>query len=218
MLSLGLGASTHSFEVMLAAFILGMSAGAFWLRNRLQAIDDHPAWLAGVLLAKAVFAVAAIWVYAEVLEFIAWMMRATARTDAGYTLTTLAGLGASMAVMFPTAFCAGMTLPLATHALTSRGHGEAAIGRVYGANTFNILTCSCGTPGRPVNAIPPKAVANCQLRFVAGTWVDDIVPAVERHLKAKGHGLVKVLPPPPTNDGAFSATRTEPDHPWAAFV
>jgi acetylornithine deacetylase/succinyl-diaminopimelate desuccinylase-like protein len=90
--------------------------------------------------------------------------------------------------------------------------------RVYGANTFNILTCSCGTPGRPVNAIPPKAVANCQLRFVAGTRVDDIVPAVERHLKAKGHGLVKVLPPPPTNDGAFSATRTEPDHPWAAFV
>ena len=31
-----------------------------------------------------------------------------------------------------------------------------------------------GTPGRPVNAIPPKAVANCQLRFVAGTEVDDV--------------------------------------------
>jgi acetylornithine deacetylase/succinyl-diaminopimelate desuccinylase-like protein len=90
--------------------------------------------------------------------------------------------------------------------------------RVYGANTFNILTCWCGTPGRPVNAIPPKAVANCQLRFVAGTRVDDIVPAVERHLEAKGHRLVKVLPPPPANDGTFSATRTEPDHPWAAFV
>ena len=142
MLSLGLGASTHSFEVMLAAFILGMSLGAFWLRNRLQGIEDHPAWLAGVLLAKAVFAVAAIWVYAEVLEFIAWMMRATARTDAGYSLTTLAGLAASMAVMLPTAFCAGMTLPLATHALTSRGHGEAAIGRVYGANTAG---CILGT-------------------------------------------------------------------------
>jgi spermidine synthase len=142
MLSLGLGASTHSFEVMLAAFILGMSAGALFLRNRLQAIDDHPAWLAGVLLAKAVFAVAAIWVYAEVLDLIAWMMRATAPTDAGYALTTIAGLVASMLVMFPTAFCAGMTLPLATHALTSRGYGEAAIGRVYGANTAG---CILGT-------------------------------------------------------------------------
>jgi acetylornithine deacetylase/succinyl-diaminopimelate desuccinylase-like protein len=90
--------------------------------------------------------------------------------------------------------------------------------RVYAANTFNILTTWCGTPGRPVNAIPPKAVANCQLRFVAGTKADDIIPAVERHLRAKGHHLVKVLPPPPANDGAFTATRTEPDHPWVAFV
>jgi len=40
-----------------------------------------------------------------------------------------------MIVMFPTAFCAGMTLPLATHVLTARGFGEASIGRVYGANT-----------------------------------------------------------------------------------
>ena len=34
MLSTGLGASTHAFEVMLSAFILGMSLGAFALRRR----------------------------------------------------------------------------------------------------------------------------------------------------------------------------------------
>ena len=90
--------------------------------------------------------------------------------------------------------------------------------RVYGANTFNILAFSTGTPGRPVNAIPPKAVAHCQLRFIAGTNVDNIVPALERHLAAKGHALVKVTPPPKGNDGAFAASRTEPDHPWVAFV
>ena len=43
--------------------------------------------------------------------------------------------------------------------------------RVYGSNVFNVLAFTTGTPGRPVNAIPPKAVANCQLRFVAGTDV-----------------------------------------------
>ena len=43
--------------------------------------------------------------------------------------------------------------------------------RVYASNVFNILAFTTGTPGRPVNAIPPKAVANCQLRFVAGTDV-----------------------------------------------
>ncbi len=90
--------------------------------------------------------------------------------------------------------------------------------RVYGANTFNILTYWTGTPGRPVNAIPPKAVANCQLRFIAGTNVDDIIPALERHLAKNGHSLVKVMPPPPENNGTFAATRTEPDHPWAAFA
>jgi acetylornithine deacetylase/succinyl-diaminopimelate desuccinylase-like protein len=90
--------------------------------------------------------------------------------------------------------------------------------RVYAANTFNILTYWCGTPGRPVNAIPPKAVANCQLRFVAGTRVGDSIPAVERHLRANGHHLVKVLPPPAANDGEFTATRTEPDHPWVEFA
>ncbi len=90
--------------------------------------------------------------------------------------------------------------------------------RVYAANTFNVLAYWCGTPGRPVNAIPPKAVANCQLRFVAGTRAEDIVPAVERHLKAKGHHLVEVLPPPAANDGTFGATRTEPDHPWTQLV
>ncbi len=90
--------------------------------------------------------------------------------------------------------------------------------RVYGANVFNILAFTTGTPGRPVNAIPPKAVANCQLRFVAGTDVAGIAPALQRHLDAHGLGLVKVLPPPAVNDGLFSASRTEPDHPWPQFV
>ena len=90
--------------------------------------------------------------------------------------------------------------------------------RVYAANTFNILTFWTGTPGRPVNAIPPKAVANCQLRFIAGTNTANVVPALERHLKAKGHSLVTVTPPPAINDGTFGASRIEPDHPWARFV
>lgn len=139
MLSLALGASTHAFEVMLAAFIIAMSMGAWWLRNRIATLRDDLGWLAGLLLAKAFFAVCALWVYADVLELIAWLMSSTARTDGGYVLTTVAGLLASMLVMFPTAFCAGMTLPLATHALTSRGLGEASIGRVYGANTAGCI-------------------------------------------------------------------------------
>jgi acetylornithine deacetylase/succinyl-diaminopimelate desuccinylase-like protein len=101
------------------------------------------------------------------------------------------------------------------------GWGEPGLSpaeRVYGSNVFNILAFTTGTPGRPVNAIPPKAVANCQLRFVAGTDIRTVVPALQRHLEAKGFASVKVMPPPSVNAGGFAATRIEPDHPWALFA
>jgi acetylornithine deacetylase/succinyl-diaminopimelate desuccinylase-like protein len=90
--------------------------------------------------------------------------------------------------------------------------------RVYGANVFNVLAFTTGTPDRPVNAIPPKAVANCQLRAVAGTDIEGVIPALQRHLEGKGLGMVRVMPPPGANDGRFAGTRTEPDHPWVRFA
>ncbi|HUP96925.1 MAG TPA: hypothetical protein VM073_03235 [Usitatibacter sp.] len=139
MLTLALGASTHAFEVMLAAFILAMSLGAFWFRNRIARLSNDLLWLAGLLVAKAFFAAWAVWIFGDVLDLVQWVAKSTARTDGGYALSTTAGFVASMVVMFPSAFCAGMTLPLATHVLTSRGYGEASIGRVYGANTAGCI-------------------------------------------------------------------------------
>jgi len=139
MLATGLGASTHAFEVMLSAFILGMAMGAWVLRARIERIVNDIPWLGGIVFAKAALAVYAVWIYGDVLEFVRWTMLAAARTDAGYSVVSAAGLVASMIVMFPTAFCAGMTLPLATRALTRRGAGEAAIGRIYGANTAGCI-------------------------------------------------------------------------------
>ena len=96
--------------------------------------------------------------------------------------------------------------------------GLAPAERVYASNVFNVLAFATGTPGRPVNAIPPKAVANCQLRFVAGTDATTIMPALQRHLAARGFDTVKVTMPPGANSGGFAATRTEPDHPWVQFA
>ena len=139
MLSLGLGASSHAFEVMLAAFILGMSLGGLVLRLIPNAFRNDLHWLAGILAAKGIFAVGALGVYGGVLEFVAWSMRAVSPTAEGYVLHNLSGLLASAMVMFPAAFCAGMTLPLATSALLARGHGESSIGRIYGANTAGCI-------------------------------------------------------------------------------
>ena len=139
MLSLGLGASSHAFELMLSAFILGMALGGLVLRLLPGAFRNDLKWLAGILAAKGIVAVAALGVYGHVLEFVAWAMRAVSHTEEGYVLMNFSGHVASMMVMFPAAFCAGMTLPLATNALLARGHGEASIGRIYGANTAGCI-------------------------------------------------------------------------------
>jgi len=96
------------------------------------------------------------------------------------------------------------------------GHTPAE--RVYGSNVLNVLAIGAGMPGRPVNAIPPRAVANCQLRFVAGTDLAAVRPALERHLREKGFDTVRVADPPSANDGSFPATRTEPDNPWVVWA
>ena len=90
--------------------------------------------------------------------------------------------------------------------------------RVFAANTFNVLAFVTGNPDKVVNAIPPRAIAHCQLRMVTGTEPESVVPALRRHLDAHGFGLVRLDGPPPGNDAAFPARRTEPDHPWAVFV
>ena len=87
--------------------------------------------------------------------------------------------------------------------------------RVWGWNSFAVLALTSGIPARPQNAIAPDATAWCQLRFVVGTEIDDIVPALRRHLEREGFDLVEV-----TNEGgvAFAATRLAPDHPWVAWA
>lgn len=90
--------------------------------------------------------------------------------------------------------------------------------RVFGWNSFAVLAMLSGNPASPVNAIAPWARAHCQLRYIAGTDVDDILPALRRHLEAHGIAGVGVEPPPPENAAGFSASRTELDDPWAVWV
>ncbi|MEK9755098.1 MAG: M20 family metallopeptidase, partial [Rhodospirillaceae bacterium] len=90
--------------------------------------------------------------------------------------------------------------------------------QVYGWNSFEVLAFKTGNPDRPVNAVPPRARANCQLRFVAGTDRDNIIPALRKHLDAHGFQTIAIEPPPPENAGDFAASATPPDNPWAAWA
>jgi acetylornithine deacetylase/succinyl-diaminopimelate desuccinylase-like protein len=87
--------------------------------------------------------------------------------------------------------------------------------RVFGWCSFEVLAFTCGNPDKPVNAIPPRASAHCQLRFVVGIDPEDIVPALQRHLLKAGFPMVQVTA---AKDGFFAATRLDPRHPWVAWV
>ena len=87
--------------------------------------------------------------------------------------------------------------------------------RVFGWSSFEVLAFTCGNPDKPVNAIPPRASAHCQLRYPVGVDPQDIVPALQRHLINSGFSMVKVTL---ARDGFFPATRLDPEHPWVKWA
>jgi acetylornithine deacetylase/succinyl-diaminopimelate desuccinylase-like protein len=87
--------------------------------------------------------------------------------------------------------------------------------RVFGWCSFEVLAFVTGNPEKPVNAIPPRASAHCQLRYVVGVDAADIVPALRRHLDRNGYAMVQLAP---ARDGFFAATRLDPDHPWVKWT
>jgi acetylornithine deacetylase/succinyl-diaminopimelate desuccinylase-like protein len=87
--------------------------------------------------------------------------------------------------------------------------------RAYGWNSFAVLAMKSGVPEAPVNAISAHARAHCQLRYVVGTDAQDVLPALRRHLDARGFKQVQIVP---QDKGIFAATRLDPDHPWVDYV
>jgi acetylornithine deacetylase/succinyl-diaminopimelate desuccinylase-like protein len=74
---------------------------------------------------------------------------------------------------------------------------------------------TAGNPDNPVNAVPPRAWARGQLRFVAGVDPEAVLPALRRHLDRHGFPMVQIAK---GRDEIFRATRLDPDHPWAQWA
>jgi spermidine synthase len=139
MLSLLLGSATHSFELMLSAFILGLALGARWVRSRADRFAEPVRALAIVQCVMGLAALATIPLYLAGFKWTASLIVSLKLNDGGYDLFTIARYFACLAVMLPSTFCAGMTLPLITRMLMRSGEGERAIGNVYAANTLGSI-------------------------------------------------------------------------------
>src|ERR1700758_4688747 len=64
--------------------------------------------------------------------------------------------------------------------------GLSAAERLYAWNTLEVLAMSAGNIDRPANAIPGRASAVLQLRFVVGTKYLDVIEGVRDYLHHNG--------------------------------
>jgi acetylornithine deacetylase/succinyl-diaminopimelate desuccinylase-like protein len=87
--------------------------------------------------------------------------------------------------------------------------------RVFAWNSLEVLAFRTGNPEHPVNAIPPRAAAHLQLRFVVGCDHANFIAALRAHLDRNGFTNVGVTP---ARTEMMHATRLDPDHPWVKRV
>lgn len=139
MLSLVLGSSTHAFELMLSAFILGLAFGGLWIQRRIDRVSRPLRYLAVVQLVMGLLALSTLPLYGKTFEVMQWIVQGLEKTDAGYLWFNLSSNAIALAVMLPTTICAGMTLPLITFVLLKGGVGERSIGAVYATNTVGAI-------------------------------------------------------------------------------
>jgi acetylornithine deacetylase/succinyl-diaminopimelate desuccinylase-like protein len=87
--------------------------------------------------------------------------------------------------------------------------------KVFGWCNLEVLAFTAGNPEAPVNAIPPRASARMQLRFVVGVDTTDMLGTLRRFLDRHGFARVKVAA---SRDEMFLATRLDPEHPYVRFA
>ncbi|MBA3659049.1 MAG: spermidine synthase [Gemmatimonadales bacterium] len=173
MLSLVLGSATHSFELMLSAFILGLALGALWIRSRADRLADPLRALGIVQWTMGALALATLPLYLHSFGWVASLIAAFAPTDAGYTGFTLARYALCLVVMLPATFCAGMTLPLITRTLLRHRAGEAAVGSVYAWNTLGSIVgvIVAGLVLLPTVGLHAMLIAGAMLDMAVGVFL-----------------------------------------------
>jgi acetylornithine deacetylase/succinyl-diaminopimelate desuccinylase-like protein len=90
-----------------------------------------------------------------------------------------------------------------------------AIEKLLGWNSFEVLAWTAGSPRNPVNVIPPRGAAHCQIRYTVDSDPDGFLPGIREALDEAGLQAVQVR----AGDRVrMPATRTEPDHHWVTFA
>ena len=187
MLALVLGSSFQAFELMLSAFITGLALGGWWIRKRIDRLTD-PIRVSGyVQLLMGMLALATVFVYHLSFDWMQWLLSALGRGHSSYALFNLGSHAIAFAIMLPATIMAGMTLPLFTHVLMRRGHGERSIGLVYAANTVGAIAGVVVA----VHVLLPHA--GLKLALAVGSLLDMMLGALLLHGSMRGRRRMESL-------------------------
>jgi len=186
LLSMVLGSATHSFEVMLSAFIFGMAMGGLFIRKRMDKYKRPEVVLAIVQLAMGIAAIATLPLYELAVQGMGWLMDYDAgfrdlvffelsveRTESLWRTFNVFRYLLCLLIMFPATFCAGMTLPLLTHVMLKRGQSENVVGNIYGVNTLGAISgaVAAGLILMPIVGIKGVIVLGALVDMVLGLWL-----------------------------------------------
>lgn len=139
MLSLSLGSTIHSFEIMLCAFILGIALGAYWISKRIALITDPLKYAAKMQILMGLSAMVSLVAFEYSFYWVGELVTHLKKNNGGYILFNYGSAAISILIMLPTAFFAGTTLPLFTKKLMQSNIGESSIGKVYSWNTAGAI-------------------------------------------------------------------------------
>lgn len=174
LLSMILGSATHSFEVMLSAFVLGLALGGLWVRRRMDKFKRPELVLGIVQILMGLSAVATLPAYLLAVEAMHQLLSgAEIRTEFLWLQFNILRYLLCLLVMLPATFCAGMTLPLLTHVLLKRGGAEKVVGQVYGLNTLGAIVgaIAAGLVLMPLVQLKGVIVVGALLDCVLGLYL-----------------------------------------------
>jgi acetylornithine deacetylase/succinyl-diaminopimelate desuccinylase-like protein len=86
--------------------------------------------------------------------------------------------------------------------------------KIYGWNSFIVLSMLSGRPENPVNAVAPNARAHCQIRYTVDSDPAGFDAALRVHLAEQGFPEVRVE----NSYVRMPASRTDPGHPWVRWT
>lgn len=194
LLSLLLGASTHSFDIMVSAFVLGLACGGLAAKKLLQKTKHVVVLLAIAQLVMGMFALTSIYFYEFAFSTMEHSKEFLDKTNEGYWMFSLLKYGLSLFLMFPTTFIAGMTLPIITFYLMNVERNEKYVGAVYGFNTIGAIF------GAIVGGLILIPLLQLKMTIATGAFIDIGIGLFLLALYQRSHSRSPSQPQPQENN------------------